>query len=211
MRREHELEQSVIPEPVHWFPLTQNNGDIMGNFPVWSYSIGITYSDNGGFFNGNAYAYKTLANIPNTNFQTFSVQIMLPTVYSSGIYTLFNFDVGNTNTGIGALIAPDWGGDLIDNPTYNGNTNTDLSIGSIPWIANTWYTLVWRQDFTTKTELFVNGSLRSSTTIYIPSNVVYSRVYIGTHPNNSNRKFKGYIKNIRMWDCYLTDEQIAAL
>lgn len=211
MRREEYMNIGSLPEPKYWFPFTENNSDIMGNFPSWSSSTGVTYSDNGAYFNGNAYMQKTSASIPNSNLQTFSFQTMLPTVYSYGIYTMFNFDAGNTNTGIGALIAPDWGLELIDNPAYNGSSNSDLSLASVPWTANTWCTLVWRQDFSTKIELFINGTLRASTSIVIPSSVNYSRFYIGTHPNNTNRKYKGYIKNVRMWDTSLTDEQIAAL
>ena len=212
MKRE-ETQQTpiVIPEPVYWFPLTTNANDVMGNFPGWSYTGGVTYSDSGAYFNRSAQIYNYNLNIVNSNFQTFSFKVMITSVYSSGIYTMYNLDIGNANTGVGALIAPDWGGNFVSNPYYNGSYDTGLSQPQFPWVANQYFTFTYRQDFSSKMELFVDGVLKGTANISIPSTVVMKRLSLGTHPNNSSRKFLGYIKDFKAWNIILTDEQIAAL
>ena len=154
--------------------------------------------------------YKTGFSITNDKFTTISMEIMLPQLYTSDLYTVFRYLKSGYQTFNGITYAPGWGQD-INCAVYHNNAYDALSISSVPFVANQWYNLVIRQEFDNNiTHLYVNGQKRNSCNIVIPGNETMTGIYIGRQ-NNSGRIFKGYIRNFRTWDAALTDEQIATL
>ena len=211
MKREHKENKSVIvPDPVYWFPLTADANDVMGNWIGWSTISGVTYSSNGAYFNGSQKIEKTNASISHANFHTFSVEVMFPQLYATGLYCMFKYACTRYNTFNAFNYAPGWSQDL-NCATYYNNSYGVLSISSVPFVANQFYTLLVRYNYDTgMSELFIDGVLRNSATKVIPASETVNNVYIGVN-NGTDRYFKGYIRNVRMWNVMLTDEQISML
>ncbi|MCR4858226.1 MAG: LamG domain-containing protein [Bacteroidales bacterium] len=212
MSRRHKYIVSSPPGvlPKFWFPLTSDAVDVMGNFPEWSTVSGVTYSSAGGYFTGSSRILKSGLSIPNSDIKTWGSEIMLPTLYGSGIYTIMK-TFYKTRTDNQISYAPGWSQDINCAPYYQGSYSA-LSIASVPLVANRYYKLFVRQRHTDGyTDLFIDGVLRSAGNIVIPENQTLTSLSIGYNESNSGRGFKGYIRNVMLFDAELTDAQIAQL
>lgn len=213
MSRRHKHIVSSPPSvlPKFWFPLTSDASDAMGNFPGWGTVSGVTFSSSGGYFNGNGKIAATNLNIQNSDLKTWGVEIMLQSLYSSGIYTAIKNVYTTSNTEIQISYAPGWSQDINCAPFYMGGYKA-LSISSVPFVANRYYKLMVRQKHSDCTsELFVDGVRKKIVDIVIPANQILAKISIGFNEANSGRGFKGYIRNVRFFDVELTDEQIAQI
>lgn len=212
MSRRHKYIGTSQPDviPKFWFPLTSDAVDVMGNFPGWSTVSGVTYSSAGGYFTGSSRILKSGLSIPNSNLKTWGCEIMLPSLYGSGIYTILK-TFYETKTENQISYAPGWSQDINCAPFLNGDYIA-LSIVSVPFVANRYYKLMVRQNHSNgTTDLFVDGALRSHGGIVIPSYQTLTSLSIGYNESNSGRGFKGYIRNVMLFDIELTNEQIAQI
>lgn len=201
-----------LPDPLYWFPFTNNANDIMGNFGYWNYTNNVTYSSNGAYFNGRGGIYKSNLSVQNGNFTTIHLKFMLPQLYTSGIYAIVKFINSNTKN-INTMYAPDWSQDL-NASVYNGNTATPgiLSVSSIPLVANRFYALTIRQNFPNGiTELFIDGQRLTTCNVIISQSTMIYSIYVGINSNSQYRYFKGYIKDLRFYNTVLDDVQISML
>lgn len=210
MRREPSISQSQTIAPKFWFPLTQNAYDAMGNFAGWDTVSGVTFSSSGGYFNGSGRIYKSGLSIPNSDIKTWGCEMMLPSLYGSGIYTILK-TFYETRTENQISYAPGWSQDINCAPFLNGDY-VALSIVSVPFVANRYYKLMIRQNHSNgTTDLFIDGVKRSDGNLVIPANKTLTSLSIGYNESNSGRGFKGYIRNVRFFDVELTNEQIAQI
>lgn len=209
MSRRHNNTQPTQPVPKYWFPFTENANDRMGNFPGWDIANIVGFSEDGGYFNGNSRLLKRSLSIPNSDLTTWGCEIMLPTLFSSGIYTIIKTLYSTTKTENQISYAPGWNQDLNCAPFFNGNWIA-LSIVSVPFVENRYYKLTIRQT-RDGTDLFIDGVKRSHGSVVIPRDQTLTTLSVGYNESNSDRGFKGYIRNARFFDVELTDEQIAEL
>jgi len=212
MKREH-IDKSpiVIPEPYIWFPFTSNATDSEGVIGTLNGSCS-GYSNDGAYFIGSGGLYKTNLNILASNLNTLSLQIKFDNIVPTDVTTILQIVKSGNVNGLNMYHAPSWGQDLNLACYTTGSTIIGtLSLTSVPFIAGEWYTLTIRQSFSVpKTELWVNGVKRNTFNTTYSQSFVFNGIYVGKN-TSSVRVFKGHIKNLRMWNVELTDEQIAAL
>lgn len=205
--REHNI-QSGIPQPYIHCPFTSDALDIYGHL-TFSMVSGASFSPNGAYYNGTARIYTNSAGLTNEKFKTIHIKFMMPALGgSSSVWTILRVAPTYNVNGINFFHAPAWSQDLNAALYYGGSTGI-LTVSSVPFVANQWYSITLRQGM--PTELFVDGVKRTTANLQIPDNSTMNAIEVGYTQNNSSRGFRGYIKDFMTWDTQLTDEQIALL
>lgn len=217
MKREHiDKSRIVIPDPYHWFPLTENANDVMGNWSGWGIiGSGNTYTSDGLFFNGtNSSLYKRNSNESNSLYVTTSVKTKLTELQSGGVYSVMRVSFGGTNFFTWDY-PPDWShvSDKINFGTLNMAATTTYN--DIRVTAGDWFTFTSVQNFTNnQTWSYINGVKYMYFNNCISQSLSQQEFMVGYIYNNGSpiRYLKNaYLKDLRVWNTILTDEQISAL
>lgn len=203
MRREHELEQSVIPEPVHWFPLTSDGNDNIGSLIRVSGSP--TYTSDGAYFTGVSSHTLRYNNVPLSDFKTISFDVKFSS--KSGLRKMFTLFYNNTSQ-YGSIAGWDWGS-VSPAQFLNGDSIWHSStVVNDDWNINEWYKITIRIT-DSDTDVFVNKTYLTSLGTAYNRNYNHT-LYIGGR-ETSGREFYGYIRDFKMWNVALTNEQISIL
>lgn len=208
MRREHMIEQTpvVIPTPKYWFPLTSDAVDIIQGKTKASGNA-YSYSSEGAYFTASSSQTLRYNNIAMQDFTTVSLEVKSAT--TSGLRKPLTFYASNQQQ-IGTIYSYDWGSITLCQ-FLNGNS-TWYSENFAPnyFTTTNWNTITFRFNRSINTtSVFLNGNLVETLQQAYSQNTNH-RLYIGGR-ETSGREFYGYIRNVKLWDVELTDEQIAAL
>ena len=207
-RREYTKTQqpSMGSSPIHYFPFTENATDVVGDWGTLNGNCS-GFSEDGAYFNNNT-GFDKSVNATNTEFTVIDFEFKVPAVYTSGVYTLLRAEFDN-NAMINFYIAPDWGQELNVTVYSAANVYANLSLVTIPIIANTYHRITLRQNISSNScDLFIDGVIRSSGNLCISSDKALQVMYIGRIQNSGKRLFNGHLRNLKFYDIELTNEQI---
>lgn len=204
MRRENKQQGGsvVVPTPVHWFPYTSDGNDIIGSLTPASGSP--TYGANGAVFTGGSLQKLRYDNVPLSDFKTIALDVYFTTL--GGLRKLITFFRSNTQQ-YGIICGWDW--NVVQYQFWNGSsTQYNFNDPKSNYSMNTWYRIVMRISGN-NTDVFINGEYINSVGVAYTQNVNHT-MYVGGR-ETSGREFYGNVRDYKMWDVALTNEQIAAL
>jgi hypothetical protein len=194
----------TLPRPVFYSELAEKQ-DISNTGQVAETSGSINYTEYAGvhcaYFNGNSYIYYSdTSNIPTgTSDRTISAYVC-PTSASSDRYVM-SIGQANVNTR--------YGFGFYENNSIGVWAKSNTVYYEYPYDNNVWYHVV--VTFSNNTEkVYVNGTLIGTNT-RSNINTGVGGVCIGAGIADWVDKFTGYIANVRVYDCVLTDDQITLL
>lgn len=203
MRRQHKQEDAVVvPTPVHWFPYTSNGNDIIGSLTPASGSP--TYGADGAVFTARGAEKLRYNNVPLTDFKTIAMDVRFSV--ATGLRQFLKLYYSNTQQ-YGLIAAWDWSN--VSYQFWNGSSTVNtFSDPSSNYTVGVWYKVVMRIG-ANNTDVFVNGVYRGSVGAVYSQNYNHT-MYVGGR-ETSGREFYGNVRDLKMWNVALTDEQIAPL
>lgn len=219
-RREHIQQSSiVIPEPYVECPFTNNAADIKGHL-AWDNVVNVTFTNGCANFNGSSSYLRSQKHIPFSKIKTVTYLVkfnVVPAVDApsstwQALHYFQAYDYYNYAAYYSILqnYSPESVG-LTNNArstSYSAANNTlTNSVGSTQ--AGVWYRITFRRNPNNTTDLWIDNLTRT-VNASIPDNYSPDIIFGKLYPNNI-RWLNGAIKDFRIWDIELTDEQIAAL
>lgn len=191
-----------MPTPVHWFPYTSNGNDIIGSLTPASGSP--SYSSDGALFTASGAQKLRYNNVPLSDFKTIAMDVRFSV--ATGLRQFLKLYNSNTRQ-YGAIAGWDWS--AVQYQCWNGSsTANSFNDPSSNYTVGVWYKVVMRIG-ASNTDVFINGVYRGSVGAAYSQNYNHT-MYVGGR-ESSGREFYGYIRDFKMWDVALTNEQIAAL
>ena len=204
MRRENKQQGGavVVPTPAHWFPYTSDGKDVIGSMAPISGSP--TYGVDGAVFTGGNSQILRYADVPLSDFKTIALDVYFTTL--SGLRKLITFFYNGTSQ-YGIICGWDW--NVVQYQFWNGSsTQYNLNDPKSNYSINTWYRIVMRRS-ENNTDVFINGEYINSVGAVYTQNVSHT-MYVGGR-EISGREFYGNVRDFKMWNVALTNEQIAEL
>lgn len=219
MRREHIHKSSIfIPEPYVECPFTSSADDIKGHLS-WTNAVNLSYSSNGASFNGSSSYLRCQNQLKLEKIKTVSYLVKFNRVPTDGIsstwmslhyfmsYSYYNYA---SYYGIFQHYSNE-NAELTNNArtnTYSAADNTlTTPFGST--LTGVWYRITFRRNSNNTTDLWIDN-YHKLVNYAIPDSYYSDIVFGKLYPNNI-RYLDGDIKDFRIWDVELTDEQISSL
>lgn len=220
MSRRHEQlkEEIFIPEPFVYCPLTENANDTKGHLS-WTTNTVSQYSLTlGARFGGSNYM-RCNNSFSFANIKTLCYYVRfdsIPTDGNSNTWHVMHYIRGNNNESYryyGMLQHfSNENAELTNCAVAGGSFNQNTSVLTTPFgstLVNTWYKIALRVNASQNNVTVFIDTYKKDISGTIPTSASCD-IKLGAHPNNV-RYLKGYMKDFRIWDVELTDEQIAAL
>ena len=219
MKREHIQHSSiVIPEPYVECPFTSNANDIKGHLS-WSNAVNLTYSSDGAAFNGSSSYLRNRNQLKLEKIKTFSYLVKFNTIpidgnsntWHTAHYILCN---NNSNYRYYSYLQHYSGEDVeLTNCMTDGNGfSTAVNVLTTTFgstVVGQWYRMTFRRNSNT-TDVWID-LLHKTINRAVTNDNYYADIFFGKMENQNKRYLDGNIKDLRIWDVELTDEQITAL
>lgn len=219
MRRTHEIKSSiVIPEPYVSCPFESDATDEKGHL-TWTTNNVTSYSQtNGARFGGSNYL-RCYNSFSLQKLMTMSYLVMFDSIPTDGNsstwHTCHYIRGGNTDTYRYYSFLQHFTSENVE-LTNCAQSGSSFSIAdnvlTTPFGStqiNTWYRITLRVNSTTNSVTAFIDSYKKDINAMIPTSETCDMRF-GCN-NNGQRYLRGYIKDLRIWDVELTDEQIAQL
>ena len=219
MKKQHIRQQPiVIPEPYVECPFTSNANDIKGHLS-WTNAVNLSYSSDGASFNGSSSYLRCQNQLKLEKIKTVSYLVKFNRIPTDGVsstwmalhyfmsYSYYNYasyysifqHYSNENV------------ELTNNVRTNSYSAADNTL-TTPFgstLTGMWYRITFRRNSNNTTDLWID-ELHKVVNYAIPDSYYSDIVFGKLYPNNI-RYLDGNIKDLRIWDVELTDEQIASL
>lgn len=204
----------IVPQPYLWYPLTANSTDIIRGRTSTPSNIQ-SYDDRGAYFNGASYI--NLGAQLNSLQKTIYLEINADVYVSTDVETVYKAQYGTGSSSSTTMYlfmpCPAWA------PNSYANFGTIISGNFTTWNISdviedgTYYKICIRQntDGTTSCYCSYQNGTYSGTYSQSIADSISLYTYLGTNGGGYNRYFKGYMRNLKMWDLQLSDEQINSL
>lgn len=217
MKREHSNQES-IPQPYIHCPFTSDVLDIYGHL-TWTEQNGITFSDGCANFNGSSSYLRARNVLSLSHIKTVSYLVKFNTIPTDGQSSTWqschyfqSYSYYNYAAYYGILqefsAGPYGLSNAARSTSYSDSQNTlTTSFGSTQ--TGTWYRMTFRRNSDNTTDVWIDA-LRKHINAYIPDSY-QSDIFFGKLYPNNIRFLNGGVKELKIWDVELTDEQIAQL
>jgi len=219
MRRENEIKSSIVlPEPYVHCPFTSNATDLKGNL-TWSINTVSTYDATlGARFGGSNYmrAYNQIS-LQRLKTMCYYVRFdVIPTDGVSSTWQTPHYIRCNNTAGFRYYSFLQHfsveNAELTNCAIINNSFSVENNVLTTPFgstLINTWYKIVLRVNESNNNVTVFIDDLKRDINAMVP--LSYScDIRLGCN-DNTQRYLRGYIKDFRIWDVELTDEQIAQL
>ena len=218
-RREHIQQSSiVIPEPYVECPFTSSAADIKGHLS-WTNAVNLSYSSNGASFNGSSSYLRCKNQLKLEKIKTVSYLVKfnsIPIDGNSNTWNTAHYILCNNNTNYRYYsYLQHYSGENVEltNCMTDGNGfSPEVNVLTTPFgstVVGQLYRMTFRRNSNT-TDVWID-ELHKTINRAVTNDNYYADIFFGKMENQNKRYLDGNIKDLRIWDVMLTDEQIAAL
>lgn len=188
-------EMTAIIDSIRYGKATEVKGDIHADYMLE--------------FNSNdANSYVDCGSKPEFTSPNFTVELW---------FSVTDLSNGTTLLSNGGTVGKQNQGYTLKVNKAESRVDASVGIGNHSWVNckgegktitfNTWNHVAMVHDGS-KVDIYLNGELNSSTTLEAPIVASTKKLYMAEHPSFSNRKFGGYLSDVRIWSVARTEEEI---